>query len=68
MMGYDVSMNGNETRQKGEVRYCYDRQTWVIWNGESWTVDRCAHPRKMPGCYACENAGMTIGKGWEKIR
>lgn len=66
MMGYDASMNA--TNDIGEVRYDYDRQTWVRWDGEVWRVEMCGHLDRKPTCYACEHAGEAITTGLEKIR
>ncbi len=59
-------MNGK--RQIGEVRYDYDRQTWVRWDGKTWRVEECSHPSVFLHCYACEHAGEAITTGLEKIR
>ena len=39
------------------MRYDYDKQTWVNDNG---VVQKCGHPAKARGCYACEHHGEIL--------
>lgn len=61
-------MNHNDRKEIGDVRYDYDRQAWVRWDGEAWRIEGCSHPSKFSGCYACNHAGEAITTGLEKIR
>ena len=45
----------------GEVRYDYDRQTWLVSDGsDGWYVESCAHPKRVAGCYACRNVDERV--------